>query len=233
MRRSVLSPLLAQIKGNKPDDAVAEGFVVAVLASISADAEASDTASQQMTAFVSEVHRRSEEVLASNQTDSQSDTTRSAMLKARLATLLDVAVRAGVALWPEAKEALLHLAIALQLDDEELRSKLDACAAPVLDVEAVAERNPSDWSIKVAESATDESRPELREMAAHKPFRVISCFVGAARDRSADQIFHADALRRVLGLTSCSTSSSKRPRLIAKARLRSASTHCLLIHSPP
>ncbi|CBQ70567.1 related to BEM2-GTPase-activating protein [Sporisorium reilianum SRZ2] len=193
-RHSIASPALNRSKANRSDDWLVEGFVVTAFASILASGETTATEPKQITRFLSEVQTRAEEVLAASAPAAASEAV--SALTSRLATLLDMSVRAGIGAAPEERSVLERLASQVQLDDEEFAKKLDASAAPVLDVDAIPAAHLPDWIGTVADKDVSDTHQDLRKLRSSLTISDdLLLELEPLEIAQQIQVYHADALR--------------------------------------
>ncbi|SNX82548.1 related to BEM2 - GTPase-activating protein [Melanopsichium pennsylvanicum] len=199
-RRSIASPLPARTRGDGAGEAVVEAFVIALFASMSVAGEVKEAASEQAAAFISEVSSQAEESLLTAQDGSAVEVRPFTSLKSRLATLLDIAIRSGIAQAPAVSTAIELLAASAHLDGQDLMNKLTTAAAPILKTELIAAGEPIDWISRTADKNSSDTREDLRELRSS-----LSISDGLLLQLEplefAQQIhlFHADALRHLVG----------------------------------
>ncbi|CDS01327.1 hypothetical protein [Sporisorium scitamineum] len=212
-RRSIASPVLDHGKADSSDDWLVEGFVVAVFASILASGEATPPESTQISYFLSEVQARAEELLAASAPVASSMSL--STLKSRLATLLDVSVRAGIGATSEERTALERLASLLQFSNDELSKKMDALAARVLDAETAAPNHLPDWISIVADKDVNDTSQDLHKLRSSLTISDDLLLVLEPLEIAQQiQVYHADALRLLAS-----------PRLSFRELIEAAKTH--------
>lgn len=199
-RRSLASPLLAQNVAFRSSESMVETFVVAVFASISTGEESTHQVTNRFSTFIGEVQKQAEESLVAAQGGSQSGMEPKSSIRSRITTLLDVAVRAGIAQTPEAANALRHLDVLVQAERDDLAAKLDTYNAPVLAADVFAAGDPTDWISKAGEPRSSDEREDLQEL--RTSFAISDELLLRLEPLEVAQqihLFHADALRRLAG----------------------------------
>ena len=162
-----------------------------------ASISAGEDAPNQIITFISEVQSRAEELVAAYASTTSSES--ASALKSRLATLLDVSVRAGVVgTSPEERVVLERLATLLQLNSDELSEKIGAFAVPILGAETVASSDLPDWIGTVADKNVDDTRNDLRKLRSSLTISDdLLLQLEPLEVAQQIQIYHADALRRL------------------------------------
>ncbi|KAJ1589027.1 hypothetical protein NDA15_001663 [Ustilago hordei] len=193
------SPLLLQMESSQSMDSTVEAYAAAVLVAIFAGQEPRGVLVATVVKFITEVQHHAQDLLAAKEDGSQNGVEPS-MLKSRLATLLDVSVRAGIAQTSEGADAIRRLSAIIQEDGDELTEKLQKFAASVLSDEAVEKEASIDWISKVADQSSIETREDLRELQSSLSISDdLLLRLEPLEIAQQIQIFHADALRHLVG----------------------------------
>lgn len=197
-RRSIASPLIAQTTAGRSDESMVEAFVVAVLTSTIAEADRALETSKKISTFISEVNRRAKDRLAADEHSNDSES--SPALKSRLAVLLDVALRSGMATSSDVADGLRSLAAIIQCDDDELKQRMDKYTVPIVEADSVAAGGAVDWISRVAEGDSNNLREELRELRTSLAISdQLLLRLEPLEIAQQIQIYHANGLRRLVG----------------------------------
>lgn len=230
-RRSIASPLLPQTRASQSVDFIVEAYVVAALVAIFAGQEPAEVHSKNVVDFITEIRKRAEEAIAAKE-DASPTKTESSSIQSRLATLLDVVVRAGVAQTTDGAAAIRSLAALIQQDSTELNQKSERFVAPIL-ADAVLETDgPIDWVSKAADQSSNETREDLRELQSSLSISDdLLLRLEPLEIAQQIQIFHADLLRRLVGrhlsLIELLETARKDDKVVAALSFDSLSPHPL------